>query len=276
MLEVHISKHSLFRLEITVGRWRCTYPSIHVETPSRSRSVDWRACVQAFTFLLTKTLSRSRSVVWCVVWCVCGVLCCVLCVCMWLEWSVGCLCTCGVVCGVGVCVLLCCGGACVWCVVKLGTLSLLLSLLPLLFSFRCPFLFLSYLYFSFSLVPSLTLALALVLSLFLLSSLLATKHSGKNRSTNTAANIEAFECDLAQGKCTAVGSLPPLLPSLLPSPPPLLKKKETFITGIFPARNLFCITVFIYSKKSSPGEITVITVLYKFQNNRPVTRQNCN
>ena len=31
-----------------------------------------------------------------------------------------------------------------------------------------------------------------------------------------AANIEAFECDLAQGKCTAVGSLPPPLPSLLP------------------------------------------------------------
>ena len=77
--------------------------------------------------------------------------------------------------------LFCCGGACVcvWCVVKLGThclsLSLLLSLLPLLFPFRFPFLFLSYLYFlssfsfSFSLAPSLTLALALLLSLFLLS-----------------------------------------------------------------------------------------------------------
>ena len=48
------------------------------------------------------------------------------------------------------------------------------------------------------------------------------KHCGKNRSTNTAANIEAFECDLAQGKCTAVGSLPPPLPSLLK------KKEETF------------------------------------------------
>ena len=108
------------------------------------------------------------------------------------------------------------------------TLSLLLSLLPLLFPFRFPFLFLSDLYFSFSLAPSLTLALALVLSLFLLSSLLATKHYGKNRSTNTAANIEAFECDLAQGKCTAVGSLLPTLHSLLPSPPLLLKKQETF------------------------------------------------
>ena len=57
------------------------------------------------------------------------------------------------------------------------------SLLPLLF----PFLFLSHLYFClfffffFSLAPSLTLAL------------------------------EAFECDLVQSKCTAIGSLPPLL-----------------------------------------------------------------
>ena len=80
-----------------VGCWRCTYPSIHFLV-SRSQSVDWRAHIQAFTFLLTKTLSRSRSVVWCV----CGVL-----------W--------------------CCGGACVWCLVN--TLSLLFSLLPLLFPF---------------------------------------------------------------------------------------------------------------------------------------------
>ena len=114
MLEVHISKHSLFRLKITVGCLTSTYPSIHVETPSRSRSVDWCAHIQAFTFLLTKTLSRSRSVVWCVA-CVC----------------VG-----------GVCVV--CVVVCVWCVVKLGTLSLLFSLLPLLFPLR----FLSYLSFS--------------------------------------------------------------------------------------------------------------------------------
>ena len=57
-----------------VGCWRCTYPSIHFFV-SRSRSVVDCARVQAFTFLLTKTLSRSRSVVWCVVlwWCVCVV-----------------------------------------------------------------------------------------------------------------------------------------------------------------------------------------------------------
>ena len=92
--------------------------------------------------------------------------------------------------------------------------------------------------FSFSLAPSLTLALALVLPLFLLSSLLATKHYRKNRSTNTAANIEALECDLAQGKCTAVGPLPPPPPSPLPSLPPLpplLNKKRE---GTFYYRNI--------------------------------------
>ena len=180
------------------------------------------------------------------------------------------VCTCGVVCGVGgvwvvcvhvvlcvvlvvvvcVCVLCCCVGACVWCVVKLGTLSLSLSLslalspssslsLSLSLSFSHLSLFFSLLFlFPFSL---LLLLLTLVLSLFLLSSLLATKHYGKNRSTNTAANIEAFEFDLAQGKCTAVGSLPPS-PLFSPSPPQK-KERRLFFRGIFPAKELFCIPV---------------------------------
>ena len=59
---MHIFKHSLFRLKITVGCLTSTYPSIHIETPSRSRSVVDCAHIQAFTFLSTKTLSRSRSV----------------------------------------------------------------------------------------------------------------------------------------------------------------------------------------------------------------------
>ena len=94
---------------------------------------------------------------------------------------------------------------------------------------------------------SLSFLLLSSLPLFLLSSLLATKHCGKNRSTNTAANFEAFECDLAHGRCTAVGSLLPPLPSLLPSLPLLLllkkKRRKLSITGIFPARELFFITV---------------------------------
>ena len=93
-----------------------------------------------------------------------------------------------------------------------------------------------------------------------------------------AANIEAFECDLAQGKCTAVGSLPPPLPSLLPSPPPLLKKRE----GTFYYRNISGEEfIFYYSLKLIPKnrrrvKLQGVTVLYEFQNNRPVTRQNCN
>ena len=145
-----------------------------------------------------------------------------------------CVCTCGVLCGVGgVC---CCvvGGACVWCVVKLGTHSLSLVLSPsssLSLSFSLIFIFLSSFSFSFSfsLAPSLTLAL------------------------------EAFECDLVQSKCTAIGSLPPPLPSLLPSPPPLpthkkKRKRDLFITGIFPARNLFFITVLNKFQKLAAGE----------------------
>ena len=91
--------------------------------------------------------------------------------------------------------------------------------------FLCPFHFLSVLFFLFlalalsffSLLSSLLSSLPLFLPLFLLSSLLAT-----------AANFEAFECDLAHGKCTAVGSLPPPLSSLLLSPfsPSSPKKKE--------------------------------------------------
>ena len=39
------------------------------------------------------------------------------------------------------------------------------------------------------------------------------------------------------------------------------KKKDLFITGIFPATELFFITVLKNSKKTPPGKITVITVL---------------
>ena len=110
-----------------------------------------------------------------------------------------------------------------WCVCVFLCIFVLFFFLFFLSIFFFLFLALS-LFLSSLLFPLFSLLASL--PLFLLSFLLASKHYGKNRSTNTAANIEAFECDLAQGKCTAVGSLPPPLPSLLPSPPPLLKKKE--------------------------------------------------
>ena len=137
MVAVHISKHSLFRLKITVGCRLCTCPSIHF-------SLD------EDTFKIT---------VGCLV---CGV----VCVCGVLWW-----CVCVVCCG-GVlwwCVLLCCGGACVWCVVKLDTLSLSCSLSFLFsfpFFFSLIFLFLSSFSFSFSHVPSLVLSLSLLSSFF--------------------------------------------------------------------------------------------------------------
>ena len=110
-----------------------------------------------------------------------------------------------------------------------------------LFLFFLSVLFLLFLALALSFF-SLLSSLLFSLPLFLLSSLLAT-----------AANFEAFECDMAHGKCTAVGSLPPPLSSLLLSLPPLLKKKkrrELFITGIFPARNLIFITVLnLFQKK---------------------------
>ena len=206
MAAVHISKHSRFRSQ---DHCRCVdcarVPSIHF-------SLDED----------TLKITVGVSGVWCVVLVVCG--------------------------------LFCCGGACVWCVVKLGTLSLSLALSPssslslslsLSFSLSIFIILSSFSFFFFSCSFSYSCSCSCSFSFSSLSLLLATKHYGKNRSTNTAANIEAFECDLAQGKCTAIGSLPPPLPSLLPSPPPLLKKRKLFITGIFPARELFCITVSI-------------------------------
>ena len=93
-------------------------------------------------------------------------------------------------------------------------------------------LFVSFSLFSLSSLLSLSCSRSFFLfsSFLLLSSLLAT-----------AANFEAFECDLAHSKCTAVGSLPPPLSSLLLSLPPLLKER-TFHYRKNPARELFKIT----------------------------------
>ena len=102
-----------------VGCWVCTYSSIHFFV-SRSRSVARCAHIQAFTLKLQDQGRLSG----------------VFCVCMWRVWCVWVVCVHVVLCVVlVVCVLLCCGGE-AW-----HSLSLLFSLLPLLF----PYLFLSYL-----------------------------------------------------------------------------------------------------------------------------------
>ena len=145
MLEVHISKHSPFRLKITVGCPRC-----------------------------------------------CGV-CVVCCVGVGVDvWK-----WCCVLCG-GVCF-------CVFCVVLLFSLNSLLSL-------SCSL--------SLSLFPS-SLSFFLLSSFALLSSLLATKHCGKNRSTNTAANFEALRQVHSSRFSPSSSPLPPPF-----SPSHTQKKKE--------------------------------------------------
>ena len=87
MLEVHISKHSLFRLKIKVGCRLCTCPSIHFSLDEDTLKITVGCLVCGVVC----------GVVWCcvVLWCgvLCGVLwrvvvccvvlCCVCCVVVW-------------------------------------------------------------------------------------------------------------------------------------------------------------------------------------------------
>ena len=200
MVAVHISKHSLFRLKITVVCRLCTCPSIHF-------SLD------------EDTLKITVGCLVCGVWVVCVHV--VLCVC------VG---------GGGVCVVLLWWCVCVVCGEAWHTLSLLLSLLPLLFPFRFPFLFLSS--FSFSLAPSLTLALALVLSLFLLFSppnTMERTDQPTRRPTSRHLNVIWRRASAQQSVLSLLLSPPSSLLPLSSSK----KKRKLFITGIFPTRELF-------------------------------------
>ena len=144
-------------------------------------------------------------------------------------------------------------------------LSFSLSLFSL-FSLSLFSLFSLSLFLSFSVSHSLSLSffssvyslLSLLssLPLFLLSSLLATKHYGKNRSTNKAAKIEAFACDLAQGQLHSSRFSPSSSPLPPPfSPLPSSKKEE----GTFYYRNIsgeginLCYSFIIIPEKSAAG-----------------------
>ena len=69
MFEVHISKHSLFRLKITVGCLTSTYPSIQDLTRSGCRLLSEHLTLTStypsIHLLLVLELSRSRSVARC-------------------------------------------------------------------------------------------------------------------------------------------------------------------------------------------------------------------
>ena len=194
--------------------------------------------------------------------------------------TVGCL-----VCGV----LWWCGGAFVWCVVKLGTLSLSLSFslvlslsssLSLSFSllsffFSLLFLFLFSCSFSYSCYCSCSFSFSSFFflpfySLFSSLPFTPTNTVQKHWSTNTASNFDAFECGVAHGTFIATanelhGMFPPLLlpPPSLPHPE---KREGTLLQEYFRRGNYFVSQFQINSEKSTPGEITVITVLYKFEN----------
>ena len=194
---------------------------------------------------------------------------------------VRCLSRMGVVCGVGLCVVCVVRVLCVVCVVCVLSLSLLLSVLfsslffpirpfsSLLFSslllfrfrFRFRFLFLFLFPLSSFLFPlsSSLFPLSSFLSSPLLSSLVATKHCVKSRSTNTASTFEAFECDTAQGRCTAPA--PPFpasanaLHGMLSRVPPSVKTTSVLskkcLAGIF-FHQKFC---YFEKRKSAPRQI---------------------
>ena len=172
---------------------RCTYPSIHFFV-SRSWSVVDCANIQAFTFLLTKTLSRSRSVVWCVV-------CCFVCVC-----------TCGVV---SLCVLCdVCVHVVVWCCVVLCCRQH-------------------------------TNQHGVQLRGVIWRELHSTSFSARNVVTHV----------------TILPSSP--LPLLHHHHPFSLPEKGNFLLQEYFRRGIyFLLQFYLNSKKSPPGKITVITVLY--------------
>ena len=89
------------------------------------------------------------------------------------------------------------------------------------------------------------------------SSLFSSRHQ-------TLLNFEAFACDLAHGRCTAVGYLlsSSPLPPPFPSPSNAQKKNErgNFLLQEYFRRGIYFLLQFFKFQKL--GEITVITVLY--------------
>ena len=100
MVAVHISKHSLFRLKITVGCRLCAYPSIHfsLDEDTLKITVGCRLCCERVCVHLVWW--RVCMYMWRCVYMLCCVLCCGV-----VLWC------CGVV------VLWCCGVVVLWCCV---------------------------------------------------------------------------------------------------------------------------------------------------------------
>ena len=214
---------------------------------------SWCTCPSIHFFV-----SRSRSVVRGAVVCVWCVLCSVLCWCWFLVVVVLCVVCCVVCCvGVGVWWWCCvgvmwwCGCGVVWGGVHVCVFCVVFSLISL-----DSLLFLSY---SLSLFPSLLFPSSLFFPLFSFLFLVFSSLPFTPPNTVERTDFEAFECDLAHGRCTAVGSLP--FSSSLP--PPQKKKVGNFLLQEYFRRGIYFLLQFkINSEKSPPGEIADITVLY--------------
>ena len=158
-----------------------------------------------------------------------------------------------------------------WCVVKLGTLSLLLSLL----TFLLPFLFLSYLSFSLfffffffscsfsyscSCSCSFSFSSFFFLPFYSLFSSLPFTPTNTVQSTDQQTRRPTLRRLNVHGTFRATANelhgmfppllFPPLLSSLLPPSHTQKKKRGLFITGIFPARELSLYYSFLLIQKN--------------------------
>ena len=156
-------------------------------------------------------------------------------------------------------VVVCCGGACVWCVVKLGThsLSLLFSLLPLLFPFFFSLLSFFFFFFfscsfSYSCSCSCSFSFSFSFSSFFFLPFYTLFSSLPFTPTNTVQST-----DQAHGTFIATANelhgmfppllLPPLLSSLLP-PSHTQKKERGLLLQEYFRRGIY----FYYSFKLIP------------------------
>ena len=134
---MHISKHSSFRLKITVGCLTSTYPSIHFSLDEDTLKITVGCLTSAYPSV-HKTLKITVGCrLCCERVCTLGV---VACVCMYMWRCVYMLCC---VCGVLCCVVVLWCGVVVWYVARLGARNpspppVLMSSTPLCVHFKAP------------------------------------------------------------------------------------------------------------------------------------------
>ena len=213
----------------TLGSWLKVHKSPFEHCPCAFHWKHSRVCKCVFV---------CKCVCVCVCKCVCVCVCCVVCVYMWC---------CVVVCVLCGCVL------CGWCAFLCFCVVLLFFCLSILF-----FLFLA-LSLSFSLLSLFSLLSSVFSSSSTsLFSLLFSSPNTVERPDQPTRRPTSRHLNVI---CRTAGAQQSVLSLLLSPPSSLLslssskkKKRELFITGIFPARNLFFITVLNKFQKLAAGE----------------------